>query len=144
MDFLSNSTSDGGMVFGFFDFNTSFADQTQTFAEFILVNGGLRIRIERRPDVEYIESTDMSLWTNEDRTFTLEYDADGGGTGVGRLTGTLIKVSDGTRVVRFIDVPQYMTDGPQLSGFGFYVTDVFFGRETPFDWVVDDLSYGAK
>lgn len=144
MDFLANSASDGGMVFGFFDANTSFAEQTLTTAGFILVNGGLRIRVERRPGLEYIESSDMGLWINADRIFKLVYDADGGGNGIGRLTGTLIRVSDGTKVVRSIDIPQNLTNGAQLNGFGFFAEDVFQGRSTPFSWAVDDLSYGPK
>jgi len=141
MDFTANSASDGGMLFGFFNRDTSFSAETQTIAGFLLVNNQLRLRFERRPNTA-IETLDFGLWVNADHTFEIKYDADGGGPGVGRLTATVKSTSDPTAVTRSLDIDHDWVVGATLNSFGFYAMDWGGGRYTPFAWAVDDLSYG--
>lgn len=142
MDFFESSASDGGMFFGFFNRETSLGANTQTMAGFLLVNNILTLRFERRPNVEYVDSADFGLWVNGDRAFTLAYDADGGGVGVGRLTATLTSLADNTSITRSFDIAHSVVSGATLNSFGFYTTDYFDGRYTPVGWAVDNLSYG--
>jgi hypothetical protein len=142
MDFNQDSRSDGGMFFGFFNHDTSQTANTQTMAGFLLVNNQLTLRFERRPNVAYVDSSDFGLWINSDQTFTLSYDADGGGESIGRLTATLTSLSDDTTLTRSIDIPHSVVSGASLNSFGYYTSDYFAGRYTPVGWSVDDLSYG--
>ena len=142
MDFSENSASDGGMFFGFFNRDTSLAANTQTVAGFLLVNGQLTLRFERRPNTGYIETADFGLWVSEDHTFTLSYDADGAGPGVGRLTATVTSLVDSSTTTRSLDINHALVVGATLNSFGFYAMDWGGGRYTPVGWSVDNLSYG--
>ena len=142
MDFNQDSASDGGMFFGFFNRDTTLTGGTQTVAGFLLVNGELTLRFERRPDPMYLETNDFGLWVNDDRAFNLFWDADGGGTGVGRLTASLTRLSDNSTIEQHLDVSQSLLSGGIVNSFGFYAMDFASGRYTPFGWAVDNLSYG--
>lgn len=142
LDFIANSASDGGMFFGFFNRNTSLQSNNQTVAGFLLVNQQLTLRFEHRPATTYLETSDFGLWVGDDHLFTLSFDADGGGTGVGRLTASLTRSADQSTTTRSLDIPASLSTGSVLNSFGFYAMDFAPGRPTPFDWVVDDLTYG--
>ena len=142
MDFNENSASDGGMFFGFFNRDTSLASGTQTIAGFLLVNGQLRLRFERRPNTADVETTDLGLWVNTDHTFRLAYDADGGGPGIGRLTATVTSLVGSSTTTRSLDINHALVAGATLNSFGFYAMDFAPGRYTPVGWAVDGLKYG--
>jgi len=142
MDFNADSASDGGMFFGFFNRNTSLLNNNQVVAGLLLVNGQLTLRFERRPNTSYVETDDFGLWVNDDHWFTIAYDADGGGVGIGRLTASLTRVADQSTITKSLDISASLIAGAELNSFGFYAMDFAPGRPTPFDWAADDLTYG--
>lgn len=145
MDFIAPSRSDGYAFFGFFDKDADFSNNS--LAGFLLVNGILTLRFEKRPGTTFIDSADFGLWENDDRTFSITYDADGAGAAGGLLTASLTRVADSSTVTRSIVVSSSLFPvGAGFDSFGFFAQEYggFNGRYTPFDWVVDDLTYSAK